>query len=87
MAFVAQLDYAGLCSLTPEHLMPLDELGRPEGSRWRREASLAWALLTDEDADAIRSEIDAGRHRQACSLLLNLAVELLSIEAAVADWP
>jgi hypothetical protein len=38
-----------------------------------------WALLDDEDAEAIRVDLIAGHHRDACNLLLNRAVELLSL--------
>ena len=44
--------------------------------------TLVWALLTDDDAEDLRADVDAGRHAEACGLLLNRAVELISLGAA-----
>ena len=53
------------------------------GSRDRR----PWPgrLLDDGDAESIRSEVAAGHHDAACGLLLNRAIELLSIAAAMPE--
>ncbi len=82
-AFVAHIDHAGLRRLTPEELIPGDELRRLAHRRASRLGSVVWALLEDGDAEALRADVAAGRHRQACGLLLNRAVELLPISAAL----
>jgi hypothetical protein len=44
-----------------------------------------WVLLDDEDAEAIRADLTAGHHRDACNLLLNRAVELRSLLFVLPD--
>jgi hypothetical protein len=44
-----------------------------------------WALLADEDAEAIRAALGAGRAGEACHLLLNRAVELLPLRCGAPD--
>jgi hypothetical protein len=44
-----------------------------------------WVLLDDEDAEVIRADLTAGHHRDSCNLLLNRAVELLSLLSALPD--
>jgi hypothetical protein len=46
-----------------------------------------WALLHNRDADAIRSCVAAGRHADARGLLLNRAVELISLVTATPALP
>lgn len=41
-----------------------------------------WALLEDEDARAVQDNVRDERHGDACGLLLNRAVELISLGAA-----
>jgi hypothetical protein len=81
-AFVCEVDHTGLCRLVPEDLIPGDELVRLAGMRASRPATLVRALLHDRDAEDVRTEISAGRHQDACGLLLNRAVEIISITAA-----
>jgi hypothetical protein len=81
-AFVAQVDHTGLWRLTPEDLIPGDELRRMALRRSPRPDSIVWALLEDGDAEALRADLDAGRYGAACGLLLNRAVELISLGAA-----
>jgi hypothetical protein len=50
-----------------------------------RSSTLVWALVADEDAEAIRADLSAGRHRDSCNLLLNRAVELLSLLSVLPD--
>ena len=45
-----------------------------------------WALLDDEDTEAIRVDLTAGHYRDACNLLLNRAVELLSLLSVLPDF-
>jgi hypothetical protein len=47
-----------------------------------RPSTLIWTRLDDQDAEAVRAEIDAGRHRAAGGLRLDRAVELISLAAA-----
>ena len=81
-AFVAEVDHAGLRRFIPEDLIPPDELGLL-ARRPARPTMLVWALLDDADAEDLRADLDAGRHGEACGLLLNRATELLPIAAAV----
>ena len=81
-AFVCEVDQTGLRRLVPEDLIPGDELVRLAGMRPSQPATLVRALLHDRDAEAVRTEINAGRHHDACGLLLNRAVEIISIAAA-----
>ena len=53
--------------------------------RFARPTTVTWALLDDGDAESIRSEVAIGRHDAACGLLLNRAIELLSIAAALPE--
>src|SRR4051812_15559620 len=43
---------------------------------------VVWVLLDPGDAEAIRAEVASGRHWDACGLLLNRALELLSLAEA-----
>ncbi len=47
--------------------------------------TVAWTLLDVGDAESIRSEVAAGHHNAACGLLLNRAIELLPIAAAMPE--
>ena len=47
--------------------------------------TVVWILLDDRDAEAVRTEVIAGRHGSACGLLLNWAVELIPIAAAMTE--
>jgi hypothetical protein len=53
-----------------------------ERARLAPPTTLVWALLADADAEDLRTDVDAGRHAEACGLLLNRAVELISLGAA-----
>ena len=55
--------------------------------RASRPTTLVWALLHNRDADAIRSCVAAGRHADARGLLLNRAVELISLVTATPALP
>jgi hypothetical protein len=46
---------------------------------------VAWTLLDDGDAESMRSEVANGHHDAACGLLLNRAIELLSLAAALPE--
>src|SRR4051812_43892137 len=81
-AFVAHVDPTGLRRLTPEDLIPGDELRRMALRRSPRPGAIVWALLAEGDAEAVRAGPDAGRPGEACGLPLNRAVELISPGAA-----
>jgi hypothetical protein len=82
-AFVCEVDGHGLRRLVPEDLVTGDELVRYARARSPQPATTAWALLADADAEDLRADVHAGRHREACGLLLNRAVELLSLGAVL----
>lgn len=82
-AFVCEIDHRGLHGFLPEHLLPAEELARLARAPRRRASAVVWALLGEADADDVRAEVGAGRHRDACGLLLDRAVEILPIAAAV----
>jgi hypothetical protein len=81
-AFVGEIDQDGLCRFVPEELARDDARGHPAQARSAGPTGLVWALLDDQDAEAVRAEVHAGRPRAACGLLLNRAVELISLGAA-----
>ena len=53
--------------------------------RFARPKTVAWTLLDDGDAESMRSEVANGHHDAACGLLLNRAIELLSLAAALPE--
>ena len=59
--------------------MPRGILRHAVRTGWTHATTAVWALLADEDAEAIRADLSAGRPGEACNLLLNRAVELLSL--------
>jgi hypothetical protein len=59
------------------------ELRQYPQARFVLPTTVAWVLLEDGDAEAIRAEIAAGRTGAARGLLLNRAVELISLGAAI----
>jgi hypothetical protein len=63
----------------PEEVIPRDLLRHSLREGSTRSMTAVWVLVADEDAEAIRADPSAGRHRAACNLLLNRAVELLSL--------
>jgi hypothetical protein len=80
-AFICEIDHRGLRRLTPEEFVGAEELRRLARGPVPQSAAL-WALLDERDAEDLRSDFDAGRLFDACALLLNRAVELLSVAAA-----
>jgi hypothetical protein len=84
-AFVCEIDDRGLYQFLPEHFLPADELARLAHLPSQPSSTTVWALLEQSDAEALRTEIAAGRSRDAYHLLLNRAVEILPIAVAVPD--
>ena len=86
-AFVCEVDQSGLRRLVPEDLVLGDELGRLARQRASRPTTLVWALLHNHDAEAVQSRVAAGGYADARGLLLNRAVELISLGAAIPAAP
>jgi hypothetical protein len=61
------------------------ELARLARIPSRRPATVAWALLDEAAAEALREDVRAGRHREACGSLLNHALELVSLGTVAPD--
>src|SRR5262249_29662755 len=80
-----EVDHGGLRAFIPEDLIPWDELGRLARGTSLRRTIVIWILVDDRNAEAIVTEVTAGRHRAACGLLLNSAVELIPIDSAVPE--
>ena len=73
----------------PEEVIPKDLLRHSVRAGWTGATTAIWALVVDEDAEAIRAALSAGRPGEACNLLLNRAVELLPLSSGspeLADW-
>ena len=84
-AFVCEIDHHGLHRLLPEDLLPAEELDGLTRGRSRKPAAIIRALLEEPDAEDLRTEVAAGRHHGACGLLLNRAIELMTLSVAVPD--
>jgi hypothetical protein len=84
-AIVGEVDQSGLCRLLPDDTDPSILLSSDPVAR--RPTTLVWALLAVNDAEDLREDVRAGRHHEACGLLLNRAVELLSLGAAASETP
>jgi hypothetical protein len=82
-AFLCEVDETGLRRLVSEDVLGGDEVRIYTRHRFARPTTVAWTLLADGDAESIRWEVAAGRPDVACGLLLNRAIELLSLAAAV----
>jgi hypothetical protein len=80
--FVCEVDSFGVRRLVPEDLIPRDELRCLAGGLPLCPTTLFWTLLADDDADDLQADIGAGRYAEACGLLLNRAVELITLGAA-----
>ncbi len=81
-AFVCEVDSFGLRRLLPEDLISRDELRRLAHGLLQCPTTLFWTLLADDDADDLQADIGAGRYAEACGLLLNRAVEIITLGAA-----
>lgn len=75
-AYLAQIDETELRRFIAEDVIPGDLL--PQLIRdWTSPArTVVWAVLDDEDAEAVRDELAARRHHDACGVLLDRAVEV-----------
>ena len=84
-AFLCEVDATGLRRILPEDAIASDAVRRYTRGRFARPTTVAWALLDDGDAESIRSAVATGHHDAACGLLLNRAIELLSLAAAIPE--
>ena len=84
-AFICEVDETGLRRLLSEDVLAGDVVRCYTRHRFARPTTVAWTLLDDGDAESIRSEVAAGHHSAACGLLLNRAIELLPIAAAMPE--
>ena len=84
-AFLCEVDETGLRRLLSEDMIAGDGVRGYTRHRFARPTTVAWTLLDDGDAESIRSEVAAGHHEAACGLLLNRAIELLSLAAALPE--
>ena len=82
-AYVAQVAESELRQFVPEDALPEDLLAQLV-REWSLPAmATVWAVLDDEDAEAVREELAAGRQREACGVLLDRAVEIRPIVSEV----
>jgi hypothetical protein len=82
-AFICEVEETGLRRLVPEDVLAGDGARCYTRHQFARPTTVTWALLDAGDAESIRSEVAAGHHSAACGLLLNRAIELLPIVAAM----
>lgn len=78
-AYLGQIDHSGLRRFLSEDAIPRELVGQL-AREWSSPSSAAvWAVLADEDAEALRCELRAGDNGEACSLLLDRAFEVLAL--------
>jgi hypothetical protein len=88
-AYAGIVDQRGLRWFLPEEFIPSDLLRHAVRAGWTHSTTAVWALLAGEDAEAIRAALSARRPGEACTLLLNRAVELHPLSSGapdLADW-
>src|SRR5947209_18558692 len=85
-AYVAQVAQSELRRFVPEDLIPEDLL--PQLIReWSSPATIVlWVVLHDEDAEAVREELAAGRHCDAYGVLLDRGVDVQPIVSDVSEF-
>ena len=84
-AYAGTVDQVGLRWFLPEDVIPRGLLRHAVVAGLSRSTTAVWALVADEDAEAIRADLSAGRHGYACTLLLNSAVELRFLLSVLPD--
>ena len=78
-AYVGCIDLYGLRRFLSEDAVSRDVLQQLVREWTSRTTTVVWAVITEDNADAIQRELmDDGRWT-ACNLLLNRAVELLPL--------
>jgi hypothetical protein len=78
-AYVGWIDLDGLRRFLAEDAVPSDLLRDLVQERSSPTTTVVWAVVTEDDAEAIRHELAADGRWAACNLLLNRAVELLPL--------
>lgn len=78
-AYVAQVTESELRQFVTEDAVPEDILAQLIREWSLPEMTAVWAVLGDEDAEVVREELQAGRRRDACGVLLDRAVEVRPI--------
>ena len=78
-AYLGRVDSSGLQRLVHEDLVPRDLLQELVRVWTTSTTSVIRTIVAEDDAEAIRRELAADRHDFACTLLLNRAVEILSL--------
>lgn len=81
-AYVGCIDHSGLWRFLPEDKLPRRVLQELVAGWSSPVTTLVWAVLTANDAEAVRRDLEAGCPGAACSLLLNWAVEILPLGPA-----
>jgi hypothetical protein len=85
-AYVAQVAQSELRRFLPEDLIPEDLL-RQLVQEWTSPATIVLgAVLDEEDAEAVREELAAGRHGEACGVLIDRAVEVHRIGPDISEF-
>jgi hypothetical protein len=82
-AFVCGIDHHGLRRLLPEELLPAEVLRRLACGSSGRTPAFVRVLVEDPDAEDLRTQVRAGCHGDAFGLLIDRAVEVLPLGAAV----
>jgi hypothetical protein len=75
-AYVAQLAQTELRQFVSEDALPEDVMADLIREWSLPERTAVWAVLDDDAAQVVREELAAGRHREACGILLDRAVEV-----------
>ena len=84
-AYVGCIDSYGLRRFLLEDAIPKDLLRQLLGEWSSRTTAVVWAVVPEDDAEAIRQELVSDCRRAACDLLLNRAVELLPLACTSPD--
>ena len=64
-AYAGTVDQVGLRWFLPEDVIPRELLRHSVVAGLSRSTTAVWALVADEDAEAIREDLSAGRHGDA----------------------
>jgi len=81
-SFVGIADCYGLESFRPEGEVPIQWLAQRATTRSSRQAVCYWAVVGDEAAREIRSELESRHPFEALTILGSLATELVRVTSA-----
>ena len=82
---MGSVDHCGLRRFLAEDRISSSLLRELVVSWFSRSTTVVWAVVAEDDAEAIHREVRAGSYRVACTLLLNFAVELLPLASVSPD--